>query len=97
MHYLAALNYSRCIKFLCHLKVDLNKRTNDGKTPIQIAAYKNNKESILALLQLGASIDGPREKEGGLFSALSFMLSEFQNGSIDIESRVQFIQRQVRT
>mmetsp|Transcript_8621 Transcript_8621/g.8581 ORF Transcript_8621/g.8581 Transcript_8621/m.8581 type:complete len:192 (-) Transcript_8621:95-670(-) len=98
LHYLAALNYSKCIRLIGNGKTDLNIKSSDGKTPLQIAAYKNNKESILALLQLGAIIENPEDdKANGLFSALSRILSDFQNSPVDIESRVQLIQRHVRT
>lgn len=56
VHYCAALNFSRCIRKCSLRKMDLNMRTINGLTALEIAAFKYNKESIIALLELGADI-----------------------------------------
>jgi len=45
----------RMMQALTNFKANLNIQSNDGSTPLHIAAFKNNHQTVKYLLELGAS------------------------------------------
>ena len=94
IHYLASLNFSKCIeKFGSSLNPNL--KTIDGKSALEIAAFKEYKEAIVELLHVGADPNQcPLSNAHSLVPAMDYIFNE---GLLQgIEGRVQLIQSHVR-
>ena len=73
-----------CEDVIEHLRGSVEAKDAQGKTPVQLAAYGNHSETIIALSQQGQALQ--QELENQYFASRELLWQEHQANLTDIES-----------